>query len=199
MTLTGYHVDNIEILGAVWPAALDVPDKALFIDWATVYTGGNASEIVDIPFKPEVKPKGIQVIPHSICDFWLRVGRYPRLKTSDTFKPFRSDHPAQKEWGKSPYHRKQRVRIVYLQRKSGRAVLFYSDWLAMMLPYASVGRRVAATKDGYFLLVPPETRKGDEVFFLDGGGSLGVVLRKEENNNSQQIGWSGICARILWY
>jgi hypothetical protein len=58
------------------------------------------------------------------------------------------------------------------------AFFFFKDWLAMMLPYASTGRRVAVTQDGYFLLVPPETRKGDVVYFLDGGGSLGHVLRR---------------------
>jgi len=49
-----------------------------------------------------------------------------------------------------------------------------------MLPYASVGRRVAATGDGYFLLVPPETKPGDQVYFLKGGGWLGYVLRNRE-------------------
>lgn len=51
----------------------------------------------------------------------------------------------------------------------------------MTLPYASSGRRVAATQDGYFLLVPPETRKGDVVYLLDGGGSLGYVLRGRDD------------------
>ena len=67
------------------------------------------------------------------------------------------------------------------------AMLFFHDWLAMMLPYASVGRMVAATKDGYFLLVPPETRQNDFVYFLDGGGSLGFVLREVGESDKYTI------------
>jgi hypothetical protein len=44
-------------------------------------------------------------------------------------------------------------------------------------PYASIGRRIAATQTGYFLLVPPDTTKGDVVYILEGGGSIGYVLR----------------------
>jgi hypothetical protein len=48
----------------------------------------------------------------------------------------------------------------------------------MTLPYASIGRRVAATRNGYVVLVPPDTAEGDVVYFFEGGGSVGYVLWK---------------------
>ena len=59
-----------------------------------------------------------------------------------------------------------------------------------MLPYASIGRRVAVTQDGYFVLVPPETRQGDAVYFLDGGGSLGYVLRRKVGDEEHEFIWA---------
>ncbi|KAF2111875.1 heterokaryon incompatibility protein-domain-containing protein [Lophiotrema nucula] len=180
MILTGHKLDIIDTLSSPWSASLEVGNDDLFENWANVYTGGRASEITGLSFKPERKPRGLQVSPHSICDFWLRVGRHSRLMTSDVLRPFHSKHPAQKEWRRSAYHRHRRGRTLILHRKGNLAFLFYCDWLAMMLPYASVGRRVATTRDGYFLLVPTETRKGDHIYFLEGGGSLGYVLRNME-------------------
>jgi hypothetical protein len=71
-----------------------------------------------------------------------------------------------------------------LSRKGLHSLIMWYSWLALMLPYASVGRRVAATRDGYFLLVPPETRPGDQMYFLKGGGWLGYVLRKREGGDT---------------
>ena len=53
-----------------------------------------------------------------------------------------------------------------------------------MLPYASIGRHVATTCDGYLLLVPPETKPDDEVYFLKGCGWLGYISRKREGGDT---------------
>jgi hypothetical protein len=180
ITLSGYKLDTIETTSSTWDAALPAPDSARFEEWASLYTGGSTSEITALPFRRERWPKGVRIHPHTIGDFWIRVGRHPRLKTTDTLRPFLSDHRAQDKWRRSPYHRHRRARAFVFSRQGNTALLWSKDWLATTLPYASIGRRVAATRDGYFLLVPPDTMKGDVVYFFEGGGSIGYVLRRTD-------------------
>jgi hypothetical protein len=167
ITLSGYKLDTIESTSSIWDAALPTPDSARFEEWASIYTGGLASEITALPFRRERWPKGVRIHPHTIGDFWIRVGRHPRLKTTDTLRPFLSDHRAQDKWRRSPYHRHRRARAFVFSRQGNTALLWSKDWLA-------------TTLDGYFLLVPPDTMKGDVVYFFEGGGSIGYVLRRTD-------------------
>jgi hypothetical protein len=181
MTLSGYKLDTIDTTSSIWDAALHMPDSTRSEEWVSLYTGGSAPEITALPFRRERWPKGVRIQPYTLGDFWLRVGRHPRLKTTDTLKPFSTDHCAQEKWRRSPYHRHRRGRAFIFHRQGNTALLWSKDWLATTLPYPSIGRRVAATRDGYFLLVPPNTAKGDVVYFFEGGGSLGYVLRRIGN------------------
>lgn len=186
MTVIGYRLDTVQQIGSTWEAALDVSDERSFEEWTNVFTGGNPAELTSLPFKPETWPHGIRTTPLSICDFWLRIGRHARLMTSDSLTPFRSSHILQEEWKHSAYYRKRRGRFIILSRHGITAFMLFKDWLALMLPYASVGRKIAASRDGYFLLVPPETQVDDEIFILEGGGSIAHVLRKETNGAHHQ-------------
>jgi hypothetical protein len=67
------------------------------------------------------------------------------------------------------------------------AFFLFKDWLAMVLPYASVGRRVAVTLNGYFLLVPPDTKEGDAVYSFEGDGSFGFVVRKKYDETQCEL------------
>lgn len=180
--LTGHKLDVIARVSSVWETPLELANNTMFAEWADIFTGGFGSQITDLPFRAEPRLKGIKTTPRSICDFWVRVTRQPRLKTTDTLRPFTSDHPAQNEWRRSIYrrHRWRSRTIVMLRNGLMSFTLFYS-WLALMMPYASLGRRVAATQDGFFLLVPPETMPDDHVYFLNGGGMLGYVLRSRDS------------------
>ena len=187
ITLSGYKLDTIETTSSIWDAALHMPDNTRFEEWASLYTGGSASEITALPFRRERWPKGVRIHPHTIGDFWIRVGRHPRLKSTDTLRPFFTDHCAQEKWRRSPYHRHRRGRAFVFHRQGNTALLWSKDWLATTLPYASIGRRVAAARSGYFLLVPPDTTKGDAVYFLEGGGSIGYVLRRVNNEPEHEF------------
>jgi hypothetical protein len=178
ITLKGYKLDTISNTSSVWLAGLDEIDGTKFHEWADMYTGGKGSQFSDLPFKPERWPKGIQTVPKSICDFWLRVSRHKRLKTTDTIDPFTSDHPTQKEWRRSPYCRHWHGRSYVVNRQNYLYYVSFQCWLTLMLPFASIGRRVATTRDGYFMLVPPESRADDLVYFLEGGGTLAYIVRK---------------------
>ena len=181
LTVTGYKLDIIALISSIWEQPLEDADLKTFRGWADVFTGGKAAEIADLPFQPESGWKGLRTTPYSTCDFWLRVSRSPRFKATDTLDPFTSDHPAQQDWRHNTYRRhRTRSRGVVLTRDGVMSLTLWYSWLALMLPYASVGRRVAATCDGFFLLVPPETRPDDLVYFLEGGGTLGYVLRRRE-------------------
>jgi hypothetical protein len=190
ITLSGYKLDTIETTSSIWDAALHTPDSTRFEEWASLYTGGSASEITALPFRRERWPKGVRIHPRTIGDFWIRVGRHARFKPTDTLGPFVTDHCAQEKWRRSPYHRHRRARAFIFYRQVNTALLWSKDWLATTLPYASIGRRVAATRNGYLLLVPPETTKGDVAYFLKGGGSIGYVLRRVNsglNTNSSEL------------
>jgi hypothetical protein len=183
--LSGYKLDTIANVSSIWEKPLEAADTDIFEQWAAIFTGGKASELTDLPYKAERRGKGLRTTPYSIVDFWVRVTRSPRFKTTDTLDPFTTDHPAQKQWRSSTYRRhRKRGRGMILSRKGLHSLIMWYSWLALMLPYASVGRRVAATRDGYFLLVPPETRPGDQMYFLKGGGWLGYVLRKREGGDT---------------
>jgi len=181
ITLQGYKLDTIETISSVWDATLHLPDTTRFEEWADLYTGGSASEITALPFRHEQWPRGVRVDPHTIGDFWIRVGRHPRLKSTDVLMPFSTNHRAQERWQRSPYHRQRRSRSFLFSRQGNMALLWFNDWLATTLPYASIGRCIAVTQTGYFLLVPPDTEQGDAVYFLEGGGSVGYVLRSKDS------------------
>ncbi|KAH7393867.1 heterokaryon incompatibility protein-domain-containing protein [Phaeosphaeria sp. MPI-PUGE-AT-0046c] len=190
ITVKARFLDTCQVLSAAWTANLDVADDELFKQWANIYTGGMPHEITKPSSRKERAHAGVRVTPHSICDFWLRVGRHQRLKSSDTLNPFYSDHPAQKEWRKCCYHRHRRGRSMMLHRRGNISILAWHDWLAMMLPYASVGRCVSVTDNGFFLLVPQDTLPGDMIFFLEGGGGFGFALRRE--NDSTEYVFVGV-------
>jgi hypothetical protein len=189
MTLTGYKLGIVSKVSSIWQAPLDVPDLPLFHEWATLYTGDAPSEVIDLPFMPDPRPFSIDTKEHTVCDFWLRIGRNRRLKSSDSTNSCHTDHHTERQWRRSSYYRHRIGRGVQLVNQDVVGFFFFKDWLAMMLPYASIGRRVAATMNGYFLLVPPETKEGDAVFFFVRGGSLDFVVRKEcEETQCELIG-----------
>jgi hypothetical protein len=187
ISLDGCKLDTIENTSSIWDAALYTPDSTRFEEWASLYTGGSAAELTALPFERERWPRGVRTYPHTIWDFWIRVGRHPRLKLTDTLSPFHTDHYAQEKWRCSPYHRHRWARAFVFRRQGNTALLWSKDWLATTLPYASIGRRVASTRNGYFLLVPPDSMKGDVVYFLKGGGSIGYVLRKTNNVSEHEF------------
>jgi hypothetical protein len=177
MTLRGYRLDTIEVTSAIWDSPLAILDEERFEEWASIFTGGSHSEVTTLPFKRDRWPKGIRIHPQTIGDFWLRVARSPRLMTTDAISPVQSAHATQEQWRRG---RGRGPNAYLFSRQGNLSLLWAKDWLSTTLPYASLGRRVAATRTGYFLLVPPDTKTGDVVYFLEGGGSLGYVLRPND-------------------
>ncbi|KAI0008306.1 heterokaryon incompatibility protein-domain-containing protein [Xylariaceae sp. FL0662B] len=198
----GYTLDTISTLSEVWQSELERPNERLFYDWMSIFLGPKNHEILStMPFQRDRGLIGVKCSAYSLFDFWRRVGRSKRLKTetrlSDSEKGgFHDDHAMRKSWRKNTWYRERTVPRYLLMKVTDVMVLvWYKDWLAMTLPYASIGRRVAATRDGFFVLVPPETKEGDSVVFLEGGGYVGYVLRKHTH---PQIGaeWHeliGVC------
>jgi hypothetical protein len=124
ITLRGCKLDTIETTSSIWDTALHKPDIPRFEEWASLYTGRSASEITALPFRRERWPKGVRIHPHTIGDFWLRVGRHLRLKATDTLRPFSTDHRAQGKWRHSPYHRHRRAHAFVASRHGNTALLW---------------------------------------------------------------------------
>lgn len=99
--------------------------------------------------------------------------------TSDTLTPRRSIYVLQQERKHSAYYRKRHRRGLILYRQGTAVFVLCKDWLGKTLLYASIGRRTAAGRERYFLLVPPETRENDGISILEGGGSIGHILKKD--------------------
>lgn len=178
LTVNAHKIDLIENISSVWQVALDSPDQSRFVEWAGMHSVSSPADIMGVKFKADRRPLGIKTEQHSICDFWLRVGRMSHTNGHiNGHIPVLAGNNAQRQSHRTPYRRHRCGRGFALYREGNLAFLGFQDWLAMLLPYASVGRRVATTQEGHFLLVPPETQIEDVLYFLQGGGSLAHVLR----------------------
>ncbi|KAI1329861.1 hypothetical protein F5Y16DRAFT_364867 [Xylariaceae sp. FL0255] len=184
LVVRGYKLDILARTSQVWESALEESNEDMFHDWEKIFFGDAHQELSARPHRFGNWVPYIKAPRRSIFDFWDRVGRVwsqeedlIRKRAESRDDSFR--HPLLGHlMSNREYRASRRTRISFLLQHGLGVIHHYHDWLATTLPYTSIGRRVAATKSGFFALVPATAQQGECVYFLQGGGYPGYILRK---------------------
>lgn len=178
LLLTGCVLDTIDSCGQTWPGSVSDENTAILEDWKAIFAGNSKQFSPEAQYPYPTTPAG------TLWRFWedLLVSR--RLKTTDTIRPFQTDHVLHEIWFKSHYSAHgSRFMPSFL-----RHYLPLLDWLTTSLPYASVGRKAVTTLTGFLALVPAQARTGDFVCFFKGGKSMPFVLRQQAADDFTLVG-----------
>jgi hypothetical protein len=178
LLLEGVILDTIATVGAKWTKLPYEEDIQAYKNWAQMVTNGK-----------EIEVRCNRKIPQfsSYCSFifWLKLAYSSRLRTTDV--PYGSatpsEHPMFSSWNRNGYRWKSKRPRINVNRSSS-TISAVTSWtwgrLSNFLPYASIGRRLAHTKQSYIALVPEDTKAEDLICYFNGGGMFPFVLREYE-------------------